>query len=105
MAGRVRAVHRAGVGFNADRTARENVLLNGVLMGLSRRVAQRSLDAVLDFAEPREFIDLKLQDYSSGIPARLAFSVMIQAEADILLIDEVLADGEAAFAPEERAAP
>jgi ABC-2 type transport system ATP-binding protein len=71
--------------------------LNGVMMGLSQREARRRLDAVLDFAELEEFVDLKLKNYSSGMLVRLAFSVMIQAEADVLLIDEVLAVGDAAF--------
>ncbi|HEY1236958.1 MAG TPA: ABC transporter ATP-binding protein [Solirubrobacterales bacterium] len=97
MAGRVAPFIELGVGFNPDLTARENVTLNGVMMGLSRREARARLDAVLDFAELREFVDLKLKNYSSGMLVRLAFSVMIQAEADILLIDEVLAVGDAAF--------
>jgi ABC-type polysaccharide/polyol phosphate transport system ATPase subunit len=97
MAGRVAPFIELGVGFNAELTARENVVLNGVMMGLSRREAQRRLDTVLDFAELREFVDLKLKNYSSGMMVRLAFSVMIQAEADILLIDEVLAVGDAGF--------
>ena len=97
MAGRVAPFIELGVGFNLELTARENVVLNGVMMGLSRREARRRLDAVLDFAELEEFVDLKLKNYSSGMLVRLAFSVMIQAEADILLIDEVLAVGDAAF--------
>ena len=67
------------------------------MMGLSQREGRRRLHAVLDFAELRDFIDLKLKNYSSGMMVRLAFSVMILAEADILLIDEVLAVGDAAF--------
>ena len=86
-----------GVGFNLELSARENVVLNGVMMGLSQREARQRLDAVLDFAELEEFVDLKLKNYSSGMLVRLAFSVMIEAEADILLIDEVLAVGDAAF--------
>src|SRR5262249_36620878 len=78
-------------------TARENVVLNGVMMGLSRKEARSRLDAVLDFAELREFVDMKLKNYSSGMLVRLAFSVMIQSDAEILLIDEVLAVGDAAF--------
>jgi ABC-type polysaccharide/polyol phosphate transport system ATPase subunit len=97
MAGRVAPFIELGVGFNNELTARENVALNGVMMGLSRRESRRRLDAVLDFAELREFVDLKLKNYSSGMLVRLAFSSMIQAEADILLIDEVLAVGDAAF--------
>ena len=97
MAGRVAPFIELGVGFNAELTARENVVLNGVMMGLSRREAQRTLDSVLDFAELRDFVDLKLKNYSSGMMVRLAFAVMIQSEADILLVDEVLAVGDAAF--------
>ena len=98
MAGRLAPFIELGVGFNPELTARENVVLNGVMMGLSRREAARRLDAVLDFAELREFVDLKLKNYSSGMMVRLAFSVMVQADADIMLIDEVLAVGDAAFA-------
>src|SRR5256714_351039 len=97
MAGRPAPFIELGVGFDPELTARENVVLNGVMMGLSRREAQRRLDAVLDFAELGEFVDLKLKNYSSGMQVRLAFSVMLQApESDILLIDEVLAVGDAA---------
>src|SRR3954465_8973341 len=97
MAGRLAPFIELGVGFNPDLTARENVVLNGVMMGLSQKEVRRRLEAVLDFAELEEFVDLKLKNYSSGMLVRLAFSVMIQAEADILLIDEVLAVGDAAF--------
>ena len=68
------------------------------MMGLGRREAQRRLDAVLDFAELRDFADLQLKNYSSGMMVRLAFAVMVEADADIMLIDEVLAVGDAAFA-------
>jgi ABC-type polysaccharide/polyol phosphate transport system ATPase subunit len=98
MAGRLAPFIELGVGFNPELTSRENVVLNGVLMGLSRREARRRLDAVVDFAELREFADLKLKNYSSGMMVRLAFSVMVEADADIMLIDEVLAVGDAAFA-------
>jgi ABC-type polysaccharide/polyol phosphate transport system ATPase subunit len=97
MAGRPAPFIELGVGFNMELSARENVTLNGVMMGLSQHEARHRLDAVLDFAELEEFVDLKLKNYSSGMLVRLAFSVMIQAEADILLIDEVLAVGDAAF--------
>ncbi len=86
-----------GVGFNMELTARENVELNGVMMGLTRQDARGRLDAVLEFAELEDFVDMKLKNYSSGMLVRLAFSVMIQSDADILLIDEVLAVGDAAF--------
>jgi ABC-type polysaccharide/polyol phosphate transport system ATPase subunit len=98
MAGRLAPFIELGVGFNPELTSRENVVLNGVLMGLSRQQARRRLDAVLDFAELREFADLKLKNYSSGMMVRLAFAVMVEADADIMLIDEVLAVGDAAFA-------
>jgi ABC-type polysaccharide/polyol phosphate transport system ATPase subunit len=98
MAGRLAPFIELGVGFNPELSSRENVQLNGVMMGLSRREAARRLDSVLDFAELREFADLKLKNYSSGMMVRLAFAVMVEADADIMLIDEVLAVGDAAFA-------
>jgi ABC-type polysaccharide/polyol phosphate transport system ATPase subunit len=98
IAGRLAPFIELGVGFNPELTSRENVVLNGVLMGLTRQQARARLDAVLDFAELREFSDLKLKNYSSGMMVRLAFAVMVQADADIMLIDEVLAVGDAAFA-------
>ena len=98
IAGRLAPFIELGVGFNPELTSRENVVLNGVLMGLSRREAAWRLDDVLEFADLREFIDLKLKNYSSGMMARLAFAVMVEADADIMLIDEVLAVGDAAFA-------
>ena len=98
MAGRLAPFIELGVGFNPDLTARENVALNGVMMGLPRREARRKLDSVLDFAELREFVDLKLKNYSSGMMVRLAFAVMVEADADIMLVDEVLAVGDASFA-------
>jgi ABC-type polysaccharide/polyol phosphate transport system ATPase subunit len=98
IAGRLAPFIELGVGFNPELTSRENVVLNGVMMGLDRREARRRLDAVLDFAELREFTDLKLKNYSSGMMVRLAFSVMVEADADIMLVDEVLAVGDASFA-------
>ena len=97
MAGRPAPFIELGVGFNPEISARENVVLNGVMMGLSQREARRRVDAVLEFAELEEFADLKLKNYSSGMMVRLAFSVMLQSDAEILLIDEVLAVGDAAF--------
>jgi len=97
VAGRLAPFIELGVGFNPELTSRENVVLNGVLMGLSRQQARRRLDAVLEFAELEQFADLKLKNYSSGMMVRLAFAVMVEADADIMLIDEVLAVGDAAF--------
>jgi ABC-type polysaccharide/polyol phosphate transport system ATPase subunit len=97
MAGRLAPFIELGVGFNLDLTARENVVLNGVMMGLTPTETRDRLDAVIEFAELDEFIDLKLKNYSSGMLVRLAFSTMMEADADVLLIDEVLAVGDAAF--------
>ncbi|HEX2392245.1 MAG TPA: ABC transporter ATP-binding protein, partial [Solirubrobacterales bacterium] len=97
MAGRLAPFIELGVGFNPELSARENVVLNGVMMGLSPKETRARLGSVLEFAELTEFVDLKLKNYSSGMLVRLAFSVMMEADADILLIDEVLAVGDAAF--------
>jgi ABC-2 type transport system ATP-binding protein len=98
IAGRVAPFIELGVGFNHELTARENGILNGVLMGLTLREARSRLDAVIAFAELEDFVDLQLKNYSSGMLVRLAFALMVQADADIMLIDEVLAVGDAAFA-------
>jgi len=97
IAGRMAPFIELGVGFNQELTARENVVLNGVMMGLTPKEVRDRLDTVIEFAELEEFADLKLKNYSSGMLVRLAFSVMLQADADVLLIDEVLAVGDAAF--------
>jgi ABC-2 type transport system ATP-binding protein len=97
MAGRLAPFIELGVGFNPELTARENGLLNGVLLGLTLKEARRRLDSVLEFAELEDFVELKLKNYSSGMMVRLAFALMVQADADIMLIDEVLAVGDAAF--------
>jgi ABC-type polysaccharide/polyol phosphate transport system ATPase subunit len=98
LAGRLAPFIELGVGFNANLTARENIRLNGVMMGLSPREAQRRYDSVLEFAELEDFAEMKLKNYSTGMNMRLAFSVMVHAEADLMLIDEVLAVGDASFA-------
>src|SRR5579884_33200 len=97
MDGRLSTFIELGVGFNQDLAARDNVVLNGIMMGLSPREARRRVDEVIDFAELREFEELKLKNYSSGMHVRLAFSVAIQVDAEILLVDEVLAVGDANF--------
>jgi ABC-type polysaccharide/polyol phosphate transport system ATPase subunit len=97
MDGRLSTFIELGVGFNQDLAARDNVVLNGIMMGLSPREARARYDAVIDFAELREFEELKLKNYSSGMHVRLAFAVAIQVDAEILLVDEVLAVGDAAF--------
>src|SRR3954454_15059173 len=97
MDGRVATFIELGVGFNPDLVARDNVTLNAVMLGLSPAQARERVEEVIEFAELQDFTDLKLKNYSSGMQVRLAFSVMIQVDADILLIDEVLAVGDAAF--------
>jgi ABC-type polysaccharide/polyol phosphate transport system ATPase subunit len=95
--GRLSTFIELGVGFNPDLAARDNVVMNGIMLGLSPREARKRYQSVIEFAELEEFKDLKLKNYSSGMYVRLAFSVAIQVDADILLIDEVLAVGDAAF--------
>ena len=95
--GRMSTFIELGVGFNPDLAARDNVIMNGIMLGLTAREAQSRYDEIIDFAELRDYQELKLKNYSSGMYVRLAFSVAIQVEADILLIDEVLAVGDAAF--------
>jgi ABC-2 type transport system ATP-binding protein len=97
MAGRLAPFIELGVGFNAELSARENIVLNGVMMGLTPQETRQRLGSVIEFAELEEFVDLKLKNYSSGMLVRLAFSLMLEVDADILLIDEVLAVGDASF--------
>jgi ABC-type polysaccharide/polyol phosphate transport system ATPase subunit len=95
--GRLSPFIELGVGFNMDLTARDNVIINGIMLGLSRKQARERFPHVIEFAELEEFTELKLKNYSSGMLVRLAFATAIQVDADILLIDEVLAVGDAAF--------
>jgi ABC-type polysaccharide/polyol phosphate transport system ATPase subunit len=97
MNGRLSTFIELGVGFNPDLAARDNVALNAIMLGLPPREARERFQRVIEFAELEEFVDLKLKNYSSGMQVRLAFSVMIEVDADILLIDEVLAVGDASF--------
>jgi ABC-2 type transport system ATP-binding protein len=86
-----------GVGFNPELTGRENVFLNGALLGFSQNETEAMYDSIVEFAELERFMDQKLKNYSSGMQVRLAFSIAIQADGDILLLDEVLAVGDEAF--------
>lgn len=86
-----------GVGFNPELTGRENVYLNGAMLGFSRKEINNMYDDIVSFAELERFMDQKLKNYSSGMQVRLAFSMATRAEADILLIDEILAVGDANF--------
>ena len=80
-----------------DLTARDNVLINAIMLGLTRKQTRERFDQIIAFAELEDFLDLKLKNYSSGMMVRLAFAVAIQIDAEILLIDEVLAVGDLAF--------
>jgi ABC-type polysaccharide/polyol phosphate transport system ATPase subunit len=95
--GRLSTFIELGVGFNPDLAAYDNVMLNATMLGLSMKEARKRFDRIVEFAELEDFVDLKIKNYSSGMLVRLAFSVMIQVDADVLLIDEVLAVGDAAF--------
>ena len=86
-----------GVGFNPELTGRENVYMNGALLGFSNEEMNTMYNDIWDFAELKDFQDQKLKNYSSGMQVRLAFSIAIRARGDILLLDEVLAVGDAAF--------
>jgi ABC-type polysaccharide/polyol phosphate transport system ATPase subunit len=97
VTGRLAPFIELGVGFNPDLTATENVEINAVMMGLTPAEARSRFDDVIRFAELEEFVDLKLKNYSSGMQVRLAFATMVQSDADVMLIDEVLAVGDAAF--------
>lgn len=86
-----------GVGFNPELTGRENIFLNGALLGFSRLEMAQMYDEIVDFSELSEFMEERLKNYSSGMQVRLAFAIAVRAKSDILLIDEVLAVGDSAF--------
>src|SRR5204863_3780615 len=95
--GRVSALIELGAGFHPEISGRENVAINGIMLGLSRREVDERFDDIVDFAELREFIAAPVKTYSSGLYMRLGFSVAIHVDPDVLLIDEVLAVGDEAF--------
>ena len=97
VGGRIAPLIELGVGFRPDLPARPNILLNGVMMGLSVDEAKRRTDEIIEFAELEEFTELKLKNYSSGMRGRLGFSVMSHVDADVLLIDEILSVGDKGF--------
>jgi ABC-type polysaccharide/polyol phosphate transport system ATPase subunit len=97
LEGRLSPFIELGVGFNPELTARDNVLLNAIMLGLTRKQAKERFEKIIEFAELQEFVDLPLKNYSSGMHVRLAFAVTVEVDADVLLIDEVLAVGDAAF--------
>lgn len=95
--GRVASLLEVGTGFHPELTGRENVYLNGAILGMSRREVASKFDEIVEFAEIADFIDTPVKRYSSGMYVRLAFSVAAHLESEILLIDEVLAVGDVAF--------
>lgn len=95
--GRVGSLLEVGTGFHPELTGRENVYLNGAILGMKHRAIDQQFDAIVDFAEVERFIDTPVKHYSSGMYVRLAFAVAAHLEPDILIVDEVLAVGDAAF--------
>lgn len=97
VTGSISALIELGAGFHPDLTGRENVLINGIILGLTRTQIRSKFDEIVEFAELRDFIDEPVRTYSSGMQMRLGFSVATHVDSDILLLDEVFAVGDAAF--------
>ncbi len=95
--GRICPLLELGAGFNQQLTGRENIMLNGVLLGLTRREVRERIADIIAFSELNDFIDAPLRTYSSGMTVRLGFSIAVHLDPDILLVDEVLAVGDARF--------
>ena len=97
ISGKVVPFLELGVGFNPELSGKENVFLNGIILGMSRKLLEKKYDEIVAFAELEKFMDMPLKNYSSGMQVRLAFSIAIMADADIYILDEVLAVGDVEF--------
>src|SRR6187401_2251298 len=97
VAGRISALIELGAGFHPEISGRENVFINGIMLGLTKREIQDRFDEIVEFAELRDFIDAPVKTYSSGMYMRLGFAVAIHVDPDVLLVDEVLAVGDEGF--------
>lgn len=97
ITGRMVPFLELGVGFNPELSGRDNIYFNGIILGMSKEYLKEKFDEIVNFAELERFIDLPLKNYSSGMQVRLAFSIAIMAQADIYLLDEVLAVGDVQF--------
>lgn len=95
--GNITPLIELGAGFDPDFSARENVFLNGAILGYTRKIMAEKLDEIIEFAELQEFIDVPVKNYSSGMVARLAFSIAVANPADILIVDEILSVGDYKF--------
>ena len=95
--GRLSPLLQLGTGYNGELNARENVIMNGMLLGISKSEISAKVDSIIEFAELEKFLDLKLKHFSTGMRSRLAFSTAMQIDPDILLIDEILSVGDRLF--------
>jgi ABC-type polysaccharide/polyol phosphate transport system ATPase subunit len=95
--GKVSTLFSLGAGFQPELSGRDNIYLNGIMMGFTKRWVDKSIDTIIEFAELGEFIDMPVRTYSSGMRSRLGFSIAMHVDKDIVLIDEIMGAGDAAF--------